>query len=179
MLADAGFPNGFTTTWWTSTTGSNMLAPVAISEFIQSNLKAVGVNVKLETFEWAAYLQKVFKGLPDNIGAAAIAYNIGSYTNEPQWWATLFSTKYIPPKGSLNAGYYENPTIDPLADKAIATLDENERASLSKQIEKIVWDDAVYLFAVHQLNVWSTGPKVHGLIPQGDNSPDLSSVWVG
>jgi ABC-type dipeptide transport system, periplasmic component len=44
LLAEAGYPNGFTTTMWVPESGSGMQAPVAMSTVMQSNLKAVGVT---------------------------------------------------------------------------------------------------------------------------------------
>ncbi len=36
--------------------------------------------------------------------------------------------------------------------------------ALVKQIQRIVWDDAPYLFCVHGLNVRGLSPKVQGFI---------------
>src|SRR4029453_13687028 len=59
LLAEAGYPNGFSTTLWTPESGSGMQSPVPMSTVIQSNLKAVGVSVTLQTMEWGAYLAKL------------------------------------------------------------------------------------------------------------------------
>ena len=59
LLAEAGYPNGFSTTLWVPESGSGMQSPVAMSTVMQSNLKAVGVNVTLQTMEWGAYLAKL------------------------------------------------------------------------------------------------------------------------
>src|SRR5262245_51684850 len=59
LLAEAGYPNGFTTTMWVPESGSGMQSPVAMATVMQSNLKAVGVTVSLQTMEWGAYLAKL------------------------------------------------------------------------------------------------------------------------
>src|SRR6266852_2664518 len=59
LLAEAGYPNGFTTTLWVPESGSGMQAPVAMSTVMQSNRKAVGVTVSMQTMEWGAYLAKL------------------------------------------------------------------------------------------------------------------------
>ena len=59
LLAEAGYPNGFSTTLWVPESGSGMQSPVAMSTVMQSNLKAVGVNVTLQTMEWGAFLAKL------------------------------------------------------------------------------------------------------------------------
>ena len=55
----AGYPNGFSTTMWVPESGSGMQSPVAMAVVMQSNLRAVGVNVTLQTMEWGAYIAKL------------------------------------------------------------------------------------------------------------------------
>src|SRR5437867_4105313 len=59
LLAEVGYLNGFSRTLWVLEQGSGMQSPVAMSTVIQSNLKAVGVNVTLQTMEWGASLAKL------------------------------------------------------------------------------------------------------------------------
>ena len=59
LLAEAGYPNGFSTTMWVPESGSGMQSPVAMAIVMQSNLRAVGVNVTLQTMEWGAYIAKL------------------------------------------------------------------------------------------------------------------------
>ena len=56
------------------------------------------------------------------------------------------------------------PAIDPLYDQALGESDLVKRSNLVKQIQRIVWDDAPYLFCVHGLNVRGLSPKVQGFI---------------
>jgi peptide/nickel transport system substrate-binding protein len=160
LLAQANLPNGFTTDWLTATNGSGELQPVPMSEFIQSALRDIKVNVNLKTYEWTAYLGIFFKGMPPGVGAMQISYG-WSWT---YWWGQLFSTEYLPPKAVLNPGRYTNPAIDPIYAQALSTSDTGKRASLVKQIQRIVWDDAPWLFCVHGLNVRALSPKVQGFI---------------
>src|SRR4029434_1196319 len=59
LLAEGGHASGFSTTLWVPESGSGMQSPVAMSTVIQSNLKAVGVNVSLQTMEWGTFLAKL------------------------------------------------------------------------------------------------------------------------
>ena len=59
LLAEAGYPNGFSTSLWTPESGSGMQSPVAMSTVIQSNLKAVGITAAIQTMEWGAFLAKL------------------------------------------------------------------------------------------------------------------------
>ena len=52
-------PMGFTCSFWVPESGSGMQQPVAMGTAIQADLKAVGIDCEIETFEWGTYLDKV------------------------------------------------------------------------------------------------------------------------
>lgn len=60
LLAQAGYPNGFTTTLWSSGDVRNRSA-----EVIQANLADVGITAEIELLEWGAYLEKTAAGEHD------------------------------------------------------------------------------------------------------------------
>ena len=62
LIAEAGFPNGFETTWQTSVDGSGQLIPVPMAEWIQRDLAKVGIKMKLRTYEWITYIGYWIKG---------------------------------------------------------------------------------------------------------------------
>jgi len=45
------------------TSGSGMLAPLHMAAAIQADLAAVGLAVRIETFEWNTFLARVNRGL--------------------------------------------------------------------------------------------------------------------
>ncbi len=47
--------------------GSGMLDPIPMATAIQADLKAVGLSVEIQTFEWNTYLSKVNAGLNKRI----------------------------------------------------------------------------------------------------------------
>ncbi len=160
LLADAGLAGGFETVWWHPTQGSGMMLPVQMTEFIQSNLRDVGVIVNTKTFEWGAYLGEFFKGMRKGIGA----YNQSWGLWGTAWWGYLFGSIGIPPKGIANVGYYQNPEIDRLYEQVLAKPEEVDRIEAAKQIQKIAMDDAPWLFVCHDLNSKALSPKVHGFV---------------
>ncbi|PYM66242.1 MAG: peptide ABC transporter substrate-binding protein, partial [Candidatus Rokuibacteriota bacterium] len=76
LLKDAGHANGFETVFWTSTSGSGQMIPVAMAEWIQRDLAKVGIRVKLETFDWITYLSKMFQGLRPGHGAYQLSWGM-------------------------------------------------------------------------------------------------------
>lgn len=57
LLKEAGYPDGFTTTLWSSGDVRNRAA-----EVIQANLADVGITANIELMEWGAYLDKTSAG---------------------------------------------------------------------------------------------------------------------
>jgi len=64
----------------------------------------------------------------------------------------LYSTYLDGPKrdgwGGVNRGYYSNEEVDRLIEKALATVDVDERDNIMQKVWEIAWDDAV-LFTTH------------------------------
>jgi ABC-type transport system substrate-binding protein len=63
LLADAGYPNGFKTNLWVMPVSRGYYPdPPKVAEAIQADLKAVGIDAELVTYDWGTYLDKVDLG---------------------------------------------------------------------------------------------------------------------
>ena len=56
LLAEAGYPDGFKTIWATTPTASGWPLAGIVAQYIQRDLKEVGIEIEIETTEWVAYL---------------------------------------------------------------------------------------------------------------------------
>ncbi|RRQ74727.1 ABC transporter substrate-binding protein, partial [Streptomyces griseofuscus] len=138
-LLKAAGAEGATLTFYVTEGGSGMLDPVPMATAIQADLKAVGLNVKIETYEWNTYLSKVNAGLTPQTHMAEMAW----MTNDPDTLPFLtLRTEAWPKKGGFNSGYYSNPQVDALLEKARLTTDNAERGQLYRQVQQIVHNDA-------------------------------------
>lgn len=144
LIAEAG-AQGQKIVFYVTEGGSGMLDPIPMATAIQADLKAVGLSVEIQTFEWNTYLSKVNSGL-QQAHMAEMAW----MTNDPDTlpFLTLHSASW-PDKGGFNSGYYSNQQLDRLLDKARVTNDLEERAQLYKQVQKIVHRDAPWLFVAN------------------------------
>ena len=104
LLKDAGHPNGFETVFWTSTSGSGQMIPVAMAKWIQRDLAKVGIKVKLETFDWITYMARMFQGLRPGHGAYQLSW--GMTTN---FWTDIVSRSTRQPDKGVNVGWYAEP----------------------------------------------------------------------
>jgi len=142
LIKEAGFENA-ELTFYVTEGGSGMLDPVAMGTSIQADLAKVGLKVKIETYEWNTFLGKVNPGLEGKADMAEMAW----MTNDPDTLPFLaLRTAAWPDKGGFNSGYYSNPEVDDLLEKARTSTDQAERAELYKKMQTIVYDDAPWAF---------------------------------
>jgi peptide/nickel transport system substrate-binding protein len=145
LLAEAG-AEGAELTFYVTDGGSGMLEPVTMGTAIQADLAEVGLKVKIETYEWNAYLGEVNGGLAGKADMAEMAW----MTNDPDTLPYLaLRTEAFPDKGGFNSGYYSNPEVDALLEQARTSTDQDERARLYKKMQEIVHDDAPWAFVAN------------------------------
>ena len=145
LLKEAG-AEGAKLTFYVTEGGSGMLDPIAMGTAIQADLQAVGLEVKIETYEWNTFLGQVNPGLEGKADMAEMAW----MTNDPDTLPFLaLRTDAWPDKGGFNSGYYSNPKVDELLEAARVATDQAERATLYKQMQEIVHDDAPWVFVAN------------------------------
>jgi ABC-type transport system substrate-binding protein len=161
-----------------STSGSGQMLPLAMNEFIQENLREVGIDLELVPIEWNAMIQRFFQGFQHADNANLGGINISLHFVEPHG-ALLrrFHSAYTPPK-STNIMLYANPEVDRLLEAAAASFEAQERDRLLAQAHEIIVDDAPWVFIVHDLNPRAMSPKVKGFVQAQSWFQDLTPVWV-
>lgn len=142
LIREAG-QQGVDLTFYVTEGGSGMLNPIAMGTAIQADLAAVGLKVKIETYEWNTFLGKVNPGLAGKADMAEMAW----MTNDPDTlpYLALRSAAW-PGKGGFNSGYYANTEVDKLLEAARAETEQAKRAGLYKKMQAIVYKDAPWAF---------------------------------
>src|SRR5688572_13710265 len=157
LLAEAGYPNGFSTTLWVPESGSGMQSPVAMSTVMQSNLKSVGVNVTLQTMEWGAFLAKLRSKEQELF---ALSWMAGTEDPDMVMYPLLHSSQWTP--NGPNRALYKNPKFDDLLQQARLTTDQAGRASLYREAQRILVDDAPWIFVDHEIQIAALARRVQG-----------------
>ncbi|NCX83977.1 MAG: ABC transporter substrate-binding protein [Rhodobacteraceae bacterium] len=158
LLSEAG-AEGAELTFYVTEGGSGMLDPVAMGTAIQADLKAVGLDVKIETYEWNTFLGEVNPGLEGKADMAEMAW----MTNDPDTLPFLaLRTAAWPEQGGFNSGYYSNPKVDELLEAARRSTDQAERARLYQEMQVIVQEDAPWVFVANWKQNAVTSDRVDG-----------------
>jgi len=161
LLAEAGFPNGFSTTLYSPV--GRYLQDIQITEAIQSQLAEVGVTATIETLEWAAYLEKTRQPKETNeVPIGMLGW--GAVTGDADYALfALFHTSEHVPAGS-NRSFYSNLVVDALLDEARSNPDTSVRAALYADIMELIWSDAPWLFLHSETQLIAVRDNVQNLI---------------
>ncbi|RUZ71181.1 ABC transporter substrate-binding protein [Mesorhizobium sp. M7A.F.Ca.US.006.01.1.1] len=142
-----------------SSGGSGQMVPLPMNEYLQQNLREVGVQVEYEIVEWGTMLVALRKGASDAVALGCQAMNISLPYPEPSAFGRVFHENAIAPNG-LNWGGWRSPEIDALVDQIGATFEPEAVNGLMRRVHEIVVDEAPWLFVVHDLNPRAISSKV-------------------
>jgi peptide/nickel transport system substrate-binding protein len=173
LLAQAGYPNGFSTQMMTSVDGSGQIIPVPMAEYIQQDLAKVGIRIQLQTSEWISYLSKWAQGTPPGVGWAQQSWGMTT----PYWLYIATSSTLKAPNGP-NVGDYSNPQLDQVMQQAITATSESAAVADWKEANRIVTDDAAIAPIVNDKAPYILSSKVHGFVSPSEEWYDLNTVWL-
>jgi len=142
LLAEAGYPDGFSTTI--------KLPPVPYArlggQILAQQLAAIGIKAQLINVEWAQWLTDVYTNHDFDLTVISHVepFDIGIYANPNYYFG------------------YDDPEFQAIIAKLNATTDEAQRKDLAQQAQKRLADQAVngFLFELAQVGVWNS--KVEG-----------------
>jgi peptide/nickel transport system substrate-binding protein len=135
---------------------------------IQSNLKDVGVKLKLEKLADPTSREKIDAGDFDlSLGVWSPDY--GDPYMFMNYW---FDSKNWGLAG--NRSFYKNDKVDELVRKAASISDQKEREALYKQAQDIINEDAVYLYLDQRKFVLPMRENVKGFV----YNPMLEGIYT-
>ncbi len=157
LLDAAGYPavNGvrFHIAMKTSTDENTRLM-VAV---MQQQLREAGIVLDIRSFEFATFFSDVQHGAFQMYSLRWIGGN-----EDPDIFEYAFHSAKFPPNGA-NRGYYSNPKIDALIDKARREIDPNVRKPLYAEVQRILADELPYINFWYLDNVLVHTPRVRNL----------------
>jgi peptide/nickel transport system substrate-binding protein len=171
LLKEAGHAGGFDITFMVPESGSGMQSPVEMATVIQANLAQVGVRAKIQTMEWGAYLKKYLEA-PD---MAEMSWNPSIGDPDHMMYMLLSSDRFPP---AFNAGFYHNEKVDDLLRKGRTMIDEKARVPLYKEAQRLVVDDAPWIFVDHGKQVIIHRKRVQGFKLHPNFDLVLTQVWL-
>jgi len=133
LLAEAGYANGFKTTFY----GHNVEPFPKLAQAIQADLKAVGIDASIKLMDRATYWD--FISLKESHSGIGLSDWYQDFPDPSDWIGPLFTN---PIDGGANSSFYENPEVDTLYKQSASELDPQARIGMFEQMQDIIMDDA-------------------------------------
>jgi peptide/nickel transport system substrate-binding protein len=132
------------------------------AEIIQQMLKQVGIDVQIQSNEFATFYEDIQNGRFQlfSLRRAGVA--------DPDFYYTIFHSASLPPEGQ-NRGYFINANIDRLIMEGRATFDREKRKAAYQQAQQILAEELPYVSLYHRSNIAIMSSKLNGfqMYPSG------------
>jgi peptide/nickel transport system substrate-binding protein len=174
LMSTAGYANGFSITL---TTEDTQEIP-QLAQIIQSSVKAIGIDLKLDILTSTAYFAGSYG--PPGLGDTPwlnTAMNITDWGHRSV--PNVFLTSALESPGVWNAAHYMNPAFDAAAKSFIGAITLTDQQKYAKQAELILLQDTPVIFP-YFYNFLAAGTKsVKGYLADPLGTVYLSQTSLG
>ncbi|MFM2485346.1 ABC transporter substrate-binding protein [Celerinatantimonas yamalensis] len=165
LLKAAGYPNGFRMT-------IAVQAPDArTAQVLQAMWKKIGVTLDVKQMESGVWTKAAFADAKQkqqmDIGSVLASWSSGLIGNDLQL-RPLYDSQSFAPDGA-NLGFYKNPQVDQLIDKAASSLDTRQRNQDYVKLQQLISRDAPQVLLYYQDDLYATRKNVKDveMVPGG------------
>jgi peptide/nickel transport system substrate-binding protein len=169
LMAEAGHADGFSTTI-TSWSQYSFLSNAAV--VLQEQLRQIGIEAELNLVENATMFEQVYDPATRDYEIAVTGDS--AYVDPNTLILQNFKTDE-----SNNFVNYSNPKVDELIEQGIASTDQEERAGIYQEMQKILLEDLpwVNLFVADQYEAMKEYVQGYVHIPNGSNI-SFRTTWL-
>ncbi|GAA3078407.1 ABC transporter substrate-binding protein [Pseudonocardia yunnanensis] len=143
-------------------------ARVPFGEYIQAQMAAVGIDIKVQFYDLAQFSSAVVQSndfqLTTWVGAFDVPYP--------------GATRLLHTGGNTNYGDYSNPQVDALLDEAARTTDEAVRTNAYQQVELLVGQDLSMAWFSRSYLSTITKPEVKGIDRYPSRDMFFATTWL-
>ena len=135
------------------------------STIIQQDLRRVGIELDVRTYEFATFYQDVLQG---RFQLFTLQW-VGGALVDPDILRRVFHSTQVPPAG-FNRGFYANPEVDRWLDLASAASSDDARKQYYAEAQRVIAIDSPYIPIWNKTNVLVAQQSLTGLHlgPTGD-----------
>ena len=176
LLAQAGLPNGFTTSLYLPTSPRPYMPdPLRLAEAIQADLKAAGIDVTLEPFEFGVFLSKVQNG---EHPMCLIGWNGDNGDPDDFYYPLLDQDSAV--KGSAqNYAFWRDPAYHRLMLAGQRSANEAVRRAIYRRAAVMVHDQVPAISLLHTPVPLALRTSVQGFVPSPDTTYHFELIKGG
>jgi ABC-type transport system substrate-binding protein len=147
LLAEAGYPDGFSTDLWAMPVSRPYFPDGRkVAEIMQAQLKEVGVEAEIVSYEWGTYLDKTDTG---EHSSALLGWTGDNGDPDNFLFVLLSIAAAEVPAG--NIAFWKNEEFNDLILQAKETFDRDERTELYEQAQVIFHEEAPWIPVAHSV----------------------------
>ena len=180
LLAEAGFgpDNPIKTKMLISASGSGQMLPLPMNEYMQQNLKEVGIEVEFEVMEWQSLLDRWRAGAKAEQSLGAHGINVSYTTQDPYSSFTRFLRCDLHAPAGVNWGYHCDEEMDELLKNASLAFTAEERNAWLAKVHTREVDNALFVWVVHDVAPRAMTQQVKGFIQARNWFQSLTPVHM-
>ncbi len=161
-----------------SASGSGQMQPLPMNEFIQQNLRAIGVNVEFDVLEWNALFTNWRRGCKDPSARGAHAINVSFAAMDPFFAMVRFWDSKMAPPVSNNWGHFSDPRFDAMVAEARNAFDAAARDAALARLHAAGVDEALFIWIAHDVGPRAMSPRVRGFVQPQSWFVDLRLPFI-
>ncbi|MEM0179610.1 MAG: ABC transporter substrate-binding protein, partial [Fervidicoccaceae archaeon] len=176
LLAEAGYPNGFSVTLITP--NGRYLFDTQVAETVAQYLRDIGLQVSVRTYDWPTYVSTVLAPL-NRTELQLFLLGWSPSVLDPYFYTyQLFHSSQFTPNG-FNNFFYNNTTVDQLLEQGATVTDPDLRSQIYQNLTKILWNDAPMIFLYYQAFVVAYRSTLSNVIVFPYEMVDFASIRMG
>jgi peptide/nickel transport system substrate-binding protein len=155
LLAEAGYPDGFTITL--GTPNDRYINDEQVAQAIAQMLAQIGIDTRVDASTASQFFSRR-NALEFPIYMAGWGASSGDMSSPLKSLVATYDANTG--MGPTNAGRYSNPEMDALLIEAMSTIDDAERDRMLQEAETMVLDDFGIIPLHYEQTVWAMKPTL-------------------
>ena len=174
LLAEAGYPDGFTTSVMYANTTANQKR----AEFLKQQFEQVGINLELKGMESAVLNQKIQDVDVPGSEAEVECYLIGwsPSTGDADWGIRPLVAIESEPPMSYNICYFENEELEGYIKTGLESADDATRKEAYEKAQDLLFEEMPMLYLSLESNTWATGAKLQNVKIYPDGAINMKNA---
>lgn len=144
---------------------------IQLAQIIQANLKEIGIDMKIETLEWGAYLQRTAQGEHQALLGGWVS---GTSDADIVLFPLLHSSSH---GGAGNRAFYTNHDFDKIVAEARLVSSAEERKALFNKAQEILQEDAPLGILIYKNENIGLNKKIKGFKYDATTMHNLKDLY--
>lgn len=180
LLAEAGYGPGrpLNLKIQISASGSGQMQPLPMNEFLQQDLRQIGVNVEFDVVDWNTLFTNWRNGCQHASARGAHATNVSFAAMDPFFAMVRFWDSRMAPPVSNNWGHFSDPEFDRMVAAARTAFDPAERDAAFARLHAAGVDQALFIWIAHDVAPRAMTPRIRGYVQPQSWFVDLRLPFI-